>query len=37
VKTSGQSNVDVLSNIKAIMTLGTQVGKVVGYGMHKNG
>jgi len=37
VKSSGQSNVDMLSNTKAIMSPDTQVGKVVGYGMHKNG
>ena len=37
VKTSGQSNVDTLSNTKTIMNLDTQAGKVVGYGIHKNG
>ena len=29
VKTSGQSNVDMLSNTKTIMNLDTQAGKVV--------
>jgi hypothetical protein len=37
LKTFGQSNVEIPSNVKAIMNLDTQVGKVLGYVMHKNG